>query len=105
MHGEILASVFFVYHNMPNLGFLLIILAIIAHPAASLRHILDDSQKTMSVMNEFFETLEKLNGCIATLQAGCTLSSDEGLYADSIYYRCKQYIEAYQNAMYSIRDI
>lgn len=33
---------FFVYHNMPNLGFLLIILTIIAHPAALLRDILDD---------------------------------------------------------------
>ena len=33
---------FFVYHNMPSSGFLLIILAIIAHQTASLRHILDD---------------------------------------------------------------
>ena len=33
---------FFVYHNMPPSGFLLIILTIIAHPAALLRHILND---------------------------------------------------------------
>lgn len=52
-------------------------------------------------MNEFKEALEKLNGCIGTISCGCSMTSDEGLYADSLYYRCHAYIKAYELATYS----
>ena len=51
-------------------------------------------------MSEFEETLNGLNGCIATIKAECSITPDEGLYADSIYYRCKEYIKAYDDAKY-----
>lgn len=50
--------------------------------------------------NEFKEALEQLNSCIATIKCGCTITPDEGLFADSIYYRCKEYIKEYENAKY-----
>ena len=51
-------------------------------------------------MSEFKETLEKLNGCICTIKCGCSIMPDEGLYADSIYYRCREYMKAYDEAKY-----
>ena len=53
-------------------------------------------------MSEFEQTLNDLNGSIATIKAGCTITPDEGLYADSIYYRCKEYIKAYKDAKYLV---
>lgn len=51
-------------------------------------------------MSEFEQTLKGLNGCIATIKAECSITPDDGLYADSIYYRCKEYIKAYEDAKY-----
>lgn len=51
-------------------------------------------------MSEFEETLNGLNGCIGTIKCECSITSDEGLYADSLYYRCHEYIKAYENAKY-----
>lgn len=51
-------------------------------------------------MNEFKQALESLNGCIATIKAECSITPDEGLYADSLYYRCREYMQAYDNAKY-----
>lgn len=51
-------------------------------------------------MSEFKEALEKLNDCIATIKCECSISPDEGLYADSLYYRCKEYMKAYDDAKY-----
>lgn len=52
-------------------------------------------------MSEFEETLKGLNGCIGTIKCGCSIKSDEGLYADSLYYRCREYMKAYDEAKYS----
>lgn len=51
-------------------------------------------------MDEFKDALEKVNGCIATINGGCSITPDEGLYADSLYYRCKEYMQAYDKAEY-----
>lgn len=51
-------------------------------------------------MSEFEETLKGLNGCIGTIKCGCSITPDEGLYADSLYYRCREYMKAYDEAKY-----
>lgn len=53
------------------------------------------SRKGTETMNEFKDALEKINGCIGTIKCGCSISADEGLYADSLYYRCKEYMRLY----------
>ena len=50
--------------------------------------------------NEFKDCLELLNSCISTLNCGCSITPDEGLYADSVYYRCKEYMRVYNEAKY-----
>lgn len=47
--------------------------------------------------NEFKDCLELLNACISTLNCGCVVSPDEDLYAESIYYRCKQYLRVFED--------
>lgn len=51
-------------------------------------------------MNEWKDAVENLNSCIATINCGCSISPDEGLLADSLYYRCREYMKAYDNAKY-----
>lgn len=51
-------------------------------------------------MSEFEETLIGLNGCISTIKCGCSITSEDGLYAESIYYRCREYMKAYNEAKY-----
>lgn len=53
--------------------------------------------------NEWKIALENLNSCIANIKCGCSITSDEGLLADSIYYRCKEYIKAYEYMRYGTR--
>ena len=50
--------------------------------------------------NEFKDCLEFLNACIATINCGCSITPDEGLYADSVYYRCKEYMRVYNEEKY-----
>ena len=50
--------------------------------------------------NEFRQAVEKLNDCISNVQCGVSITSDEGLYADSLYYRCREYIKEYDEAKY-----
>ena len=50
--------------------------------------------------NEFKDCLELLNACIAPINCGCSITPDEGLYADSVYYRCKEYMRVYNEARY-----
>lgn len=45
--------------------------------------------------NEFKKAVELLNSCIASLECEVTITSDEGLFADSLYYRCREYMKAY----------
>lgn len=45
--------------------------------------------------NEWKQALEMLNSCIANIKCGVTITPDEGLLADSLYYRCKEYTEVY----------
>ena len=52
------------------------------------------------MINEFKEALEMVNSCIGTIKCGCTTTSDEWIYADSLYYRCREYMNAYDNAKY-----
>ena len=51
-------------------------------------------------MSEFEETLKKLNGCINTIKCGCSVTPVEVLYAVSIYYRCREYMQAYDEAKF-----
>lgn len=51
-------------------------------------------------MSEFEKTLNFLNGCISTIKGGCSITPDEGLWADSLYYRCREYMKAYDEAKY-----
>lgn len=51
-------------------------------------------------MSEFEETLKGLNGCIGTIKSGCSITPDEGLYADSLYYRCREYMQVYDEDKY-----
>lgn len=53
--------------------------------------------------DEWKNALEYLNSCIATMKCGCSITPDEGLLADSIYYRCKEYIKAYEEMRYGTR--
>ena len=50
--------------------------------------------------NEWLAALENLNGCIATIKCGCTITRDDGLIANSLYYRCKEYMKAYYEAKF-----
>lgn len=50
--------------------------------------------------NEFKQTVELINSCIGSVNAEVNITPDEGLYADSLYYRCKEYVEAYDNHQY-----
>lgn len=45
--------------------------------------------------NEFKDALELLNSCIGSIECEVTITSDEGMFADSLYYRCRAYMEAY----------
>lgn len=49
-------------------------------------------------MSEFEETLKKLNGCIGTIKCGCIITPNEEFYAVSLYYRCREYMKAYDEA-------
>lgn len=51
-------------------------------------------------MSEFEETLKGINGCIGTIKCGCRITPDEGLFADSLYCRCLEYMEAYDKVKY-----
>lgn len=57
----------------------------------------------MQKKNEWKKSLEHLNSCIATMKCGCSITPDERLYVDSIYYRCKEYIKAYEKMWYANR--
>lgn len=50
--------------------------------------------------NEFKEALEKVNCCIATIVFECSMTPDEGLYADSLYYRCREYMRVHDEAKF-----
>lgn len=50
--------------------------------------------------NEWNNAFVYLNSCIATMKCGCSITPDEGLLADSIYYRCKEYIQVYDDTKY-----
>ena len=52
--------------------------------------------------NEFKEALEKVNSCIATIKCECSITPDEGLYADSLYYRCREYMKVYHEAQFGV---
>lgn len=52
--------------------------------------------------NEFKDALESLNSCIGSIECEVTITSDEGLYADSLYYRCREYMKAYDEHMYGL---
>lgn len=51
-------------------------------------------------INEWQAALENLNGCIATIKCGCIITLDESISADSLYFRCKEYLKAYEDAKY-----
>lgn len=46
--------------------------------------------------NEWVQAVDRLNGCIATLNCGCQVTDDEQVYAYSLYYRAKQYIAVFE---------
>lgn len=50
--------------------------------------------------NEFKDALELLNSCIGSVQCEVTITQDEGLFADSLYYRCREYMKAYDEHNY-----
>lgn len=50
--------------------------------------------------NEFKQTVEMINSCIGSVNAEVNITPDEGLYADVLYYRCKEYMKAYDNHQY-----
>lgn len=52
--------------------------------------------------NEFKSALELLNSCIGSIECEVTITSDEGLYADSLYYRCREYMKAYDEHIYGL---
>ena len=50
--------------------------------------------------SEFEIAGEMLNSCIGTIKCGCQITPDEGLDADYLYYRCRDYMKAYDEAKY-----
>jgi len=50
--------------------------------------------------NEFKQAVEVLNSCIGSVYAEVHITPDEGLYSDSLYYRCKEYIKVYDEHKY-----
>lgn len=47
------------------------------------------------MQNEFEEAVKLLNACIGSVSCGVTLSPAEDLFADSLYYRCREYMKVY----------
>lgn len=41
-----------------------------------------------------------INSCIGSVNAEVNITPDEGLYADSLYYRCKEYMKVYEEHKY-----
>lgn len=50
--------------------------------------------------NEFKDAVIAINKCIGTIKCECSITPDEGLYADSLYYRCREYMQEYDKAKY-----
>lgn len=50
--------------------------------------------------NEFKDALESLNSCIGSIECEVTITSDEALFATSLYYRCRDYMKAYDEHEY-----
>lgn len=59
-----------------------------------------EGHQDMTTANEFKSALEMVNSCLATINCGCSITPDEGLYADSLYYRCREYMQAYDESKY-----
>lgn len=47
--------------------------------------------------NEWVKAVDLINGCIATLNCGCHVTVDEEVYAESLYYRAKQFLRVYED--------
>lgn len=52
------------------------------------------------MQNEFKQAVEIINSCIGSVNAEVNITPDEGLYADSLYYRCKEYMKVYDDHKY-----
>ena len=53
--------------------------------------------------NEFKEAVELINSCIGSVKAEVSFTSDEGFYAYSLYFRCREYMAAYDE--HGIREV
>lgn len=49
----------------------------------------------MTTLEEFRKAVELISSCEATIKCGCQISSEEEIYADFLYNKCKKYMAAY----------
>lgn len=49
----------------------------------------------MTTLEEFMTAVEIISSCEATIKCGCQISSEEEIYADFLYTKCKKYMAAY----------
>lgn len=50
--------------------------------------------------NEFKQAVEMINSCIGSVDAEVNINPVERLYAESLYYRCKEYVKVYDEHKY-----
>lgn len=49
----------------------------------------------MTTLEEVKKAIEMINCCEATLSCGCSISTEEQIYMDLLYFKCKKYMAAY----------
>ena len=49
----------------------------------------------MTTLEEVQKAIEMISSCEATLSCGCSISTEEELYMDILYHKCKKYMAAY----------
>lgn len=55
--------------------------------------------------NEFEEALSLLNACIGSVKCEVKITSYEGFFADCLYYRCREFMKAYDEHNYGRTDL
>lgn len=49
----------------------------------------------MTTLEEFKKAVDLVSSCEATLKCGCQTSTEEDIYADFLYLKCKHFMTTY----------
>lgn len=49
----------------------------------------------MTTLEEFKKAVDLVSSCEATLKCGCQMSTDEDIYAEFLYFKCKHFMTTY----------